>query len=154
MRLPWHRDRLDTPSAAHPPAADNPRPATRGPGDGPSADDLDQQRRNTAAIAAYGRLLTGARTPQDPTADPTAGDLTGDPTGALHVCGIGLIPIAVALAAIPVDDARQRLLLDPDNQAALDDEATALAHRRHVMDEAATATTTAPSEAGTAPTPR
>ena len=96
-------------------------------------------------VAAYGRLLTGARTAEDPTADAT---------GAVHVCGIGLIPIAVALAAIPVDDARQRLLLDPDNQAALDDEATALAHLRHVMDEAATATTTAPSEAGTAPTPR
>jgi len=152
MRLPWHPVHPDTPSAVHPPAAVDARPATRGLGDGPPAG--DERRGNTAAIAAYGRLLTGARTPQDPTADPTAGDLTGDPTGAVHVCGIGLIPIAVALAAIPVDDARQRLLLDPDNQAALDDEATALAHRRHVMDEAATATTTAPSEAGTAPTPR
>jgi len=148
MRLPWHRDRPDTPSAAHPPAADDARPATRGLGDGPPAG--DQRRRNTAAVAAYGRLLTGARTAEDPTAE----DLTADATGAVHVCGIGPIPIAVALAAIPVDDARQRLLLDPDNQAALDDEATALAHLRHVMDEAATATTTAPAEAGTAPTPR
>ncbi len=140
MRLPWHRDRPDTPSAAHPPAADDARPATRGLGDGPPAG--DQRRRNTAAVAAYGRLLTGARTAEDPTADPP---------GAVHVCGIGPIPIAVALAAIPVDDARQRLLLDPDNQAALDDEATALAHLHHVMDEAATAT---PPEPGTAPTPR
>jgi len=143
MRLPWHPVHPDTPSAAHPPAADDARPATRGLGDGPPAG--DQRRRNTAAGAAYARLLTGARTAEDPTADAT---------GVVHVCGIGLIPIAVALAAVPVDDARHRLLLDPDDQAALDDEATALAHLRHVMDEAATATTTAPSEAGTAPTPR
>ena len=143
MRLPWHRVRPDTSSAAHPPAADDARPATRGLGDGPPAG--DERRGNTAAVAAYGRLLTGARASED---------LTADPTGILHVCGIGLIPIAVALAAVPVDDARHRLLLDPDDQGARGDEATALAHLRRVMDEAATATTTAPSEAGTAPTPR
>ncbi len=83
MRLPWHPVRPDTPSAAHPPAADDAGPATQGPTDGPPADDPDQQRRNTAAVAAYGRLLTGTRTPRDPTAEPT---------GAVHVCGIGLIP--------------------------------------------------------------
>jgi len=142
MRLPWHRAHPDTPTAAHPPAAVDAGPATRGLEGGPPADDLDQQRRNTTTVAAYGRLLTVAHTPQDPTADPT---------GDIHVCGTGLIPIAVALAAVPVDDARHRLLLDPDDQAALDDEATALAHLHHVMDEA---TTTTPSEPGTAPTPR
>ncbi len=148
MRLLWHPVHPDTPSAVHPPAAVDTRPATRGLGDGPPAG--DERRGNTAAVAAYGRLLTGARTAEDPTAE----DLTADATGAVHVCGIGLIPIAVALAAVPVDDARHRLLLDPDDQAALDDEATALAHLRHVLDEAATATTTAPFEAGAAPTPR
>jgi len=143
MRLPWHRVRPDTPSAAHPPAADDARPATRGLGDGPPAG--DERRGNTAAVAAYGRLLTGTRAPQDP---------TDAPTGVAHVPGIGVIPAAVALAAVPVDDARHRLLLDPDDQAARGDEQLALAHLRRVMDEAATATTTAPSEAGTAPTPR
>jgi len=123
MRLPRHRAHPDTPSAAQPSAAVDAGPATRGHRDGPPTGDLDQQRRNTAAVAAYGRLLTSARTPQDPTADPT---------GDVHVCGIGPIPIAVALAAVPVDDARHRLLLDPDDQAALDDEATALAHLREV----------------------
>jgi len=142
MRLPWHRAHPDTPTAAHPPAAVDAGPATRRPGDGPPADDLDQRRRNTTAVAAYGRLLTGAHAPQDPTADPT---------GTVHICGIGPIPIAVALAAVPVDDARHRLLRNPNDQAALDDEATALAHLHHVMDEA---TTAAPSEPGTAPTPR
>jgi hypothetical protein len=130
MRLPWHRGRPDTPTAAHPPAAVDAGPATRGPEDDPPADDLDQQRRNTAAVAAYGRLLTGARTPQDPTADPT---------GDVHVCGIGLIPIAVALAAVPVDDARHRLRLDPDDQAARDDEQQALAHLREITHPAGAA---------------
>ncbi len=123
MRLPWHRVRPDTPSAAHPPAADDLGPATRGPGNGPPADDLDQQRRNTTAVAAYGRLLIGAHAPQDP---------TDAPTGDVHVCGIGPIPLAVALAAVPVDDARHRLLRDPDDPAARDDEATAVAHLREV----------------------
>jgi len=128
MRLPWHPVRPDTPTAAHPPAADDAGPATRGPEDDPPADDLDQQRRNTAAVAAYGRLLTGTRTPQDPTADPT---------GDVHVCGIGLIPIAVALAAVPVDDARHRLLLDPDDHGARNDEATTVAHLREITAHAA-----------------
>jgi len=141
MRLPWHRAHPDTPTAAHPPAAVDAGPATRGPEDGPPADDLDQQRRNTAAVAAYGRLLTGTRARQDPTADPA---------GVVHVCGIGLIPIAVALAAVPVDDARHRLLLDPDDQAALDDEAAALAHLRHITAHAAD-TAHARSDEGLAP---
>jgi len=81
MRLPWHPVRPDTPSAAHPPAADDAGPATRGLGDGPPAG--DERRGNTAAVAAYGRLLTGARASED---------LTAEPTGAVHVCGIGLIP--------------------------------------------------------------
>ncbi len=128
MRPPWHRVHPDTPSAAHPSAAVDAGPATRGHRDGPPTGDLDQQRRNTAAVAAYSRLLTDARTPEDLTAeDPTAG-----PAGVVHVCGIGPIPVAVALAAVPVDDARHRLLLDPADQAALDDEATALAHLREV----------------------
>jgi len=135
MRLPWHRGRPDTPSAAHPSAADDAGPATPGSGDGLPADDLDQQHRNTAAVAAYGRLLTGARTAEDLTAE----DLTTDPTGVIYVCGIGPIPIAVALAAVPVDDARHRLLLDPDDQAARDDEATAVAHLREVTAHAADA---------------
>ncbi len=123
MRLPWHRAHPNTPGSAHPPAHVDAGPATRGPGDGPSADDPDQQRRNTTAVAAYGRLLTSTHTPQDPTTEPT---------GAVHVCGIGLIPIAVALAAIPVDDARHRLLMDPDDQGARHDEAAAVAHLREV----------------------
>ncbi len=134
MRLPWHRDLPDTlAAAAHPSAAVDPRPATLGPEDGPPADDLDQQRRrNTATVAAYGRLLTSTRT----AGNPPDGDLTGDPTGDVHVCGIGSIPIAVALAAVPVDDARHRLLLDPDNQAALDEEQRALAHLREITRQA------------------
>ncbi len=64
MRLPWHPVHRDTPSAAHPPAADDAGPATHGLGDGPPAD--DQRRGNTAAVAAYGRLLTGAHTPTTP----------------------------------------------------------------------------------------
>ena len=128
MRLPWHRAHSDTPSAAHPSAAVGAGPATHGLGDGPPAGDLDQQRRNTTAVAAYGRLLTGTRAPEDPTADPT---------GVVHVCGIGPIPIAVALAAVPVDDARHRLALDPADQAARDDEATAVAHLREVTAHAA-----------------
>jgi len=143
MRLPWHRAHPDTPTAARPPAANDAGPATRGPEDGPPADDLDQQRRNTAAVAAYGRLLTGTRTPQDPTADPT---------GDVHVCGIGLIPIAVALAAVPVDDARHRLLLDPDDRGAHDDEQLALAHLREITAHAADAAR-ARGDEGLAPPP-
>jgi len=144
MRPPWHRVHPDTPSAAHPSAAVDAGPATRGPGDGPPAGDLDQRRRNTAAVAAYGRLLSGAHAPEDPSADPT---------GDVHVCGIGLIPIAVALAAVPVDDARHRLLLDPDDQSARDDEQLALARLREVTAHAAD-TDRARGDEGLAPPPR
>ncbi len=144
MRPPWHRVHPDTPSAAHPSAAVDAGPATRGPGDGPPAGDLDQQRRNTAAVAAYGRLLSGARAPEN---------LTADPTGVVHVCGIGLIPIAVALATVPVDDARHRLLLDPADQSARDDEQRALARLREVTAHAADAAR-ARGDEGLAPPPR
>ena len=149
MRLPWHRAHPDIPTAGHPPAAVDPGPATRGPGNRPLVDDLDQQRRNTTTVAAYGRLLTSTHTPQDPNTE----DLTDARAGAVHVCGIGLIPIAVALAAVPVDDARHRLLRNPDDQAALDDEAAAVAHLREVTAHAAAAAR-ARGDEGLAPPPR
>jgi len=144
MRLPRHHAHPDTPSAAHPSAANDAGPATRGLGDGPPAGDLDQQRRNTAAVAAYGRLLTGAHAPQD---------LTADPTGVVHVCGIGPIPIAVAVATVPVDDARHRLLVDPADQSARDDEQLALARLREVTAHAAD-TARARGDERLAPPPR